>query len=474
MSAERQRYDVAVIGGGPGGYPAAIKAAQLGLKTALIEEKELGGTCLNRGCIPSKALIANARKWQHMRRAADYGIEIDGKVSFNYGKMAQQKDRAVGKVRGGLASLIDRNGISRFRGFGKFLSPREIKINGPDSAIIEAERVIIATGSEPRNVAAFPCDHERIYDSTSLLGITELPESLVIIGGGIIGMEFASLYNTFGVKVTVLEMMPSILPMEPTSVSAILAEISKKRGIDIRTSVVVESVTPHDHGVVVRLNDGTTIEAERALISVGRRLNSDKIGLEKIGVLVDEQGIVKVDATMETTVPGIYAVGDIASRWWLAHVATHQGIVAATNAAGGSARMHYNAVPSVIFTDPEVGTVGYSLEEAIKQGYDATIGGFPFHALGKAQATGDTEGFAQVVIDKETRQVLGAQVVGHEAGTLIAEMAIAITNEMTVESITETIHAHPTLAEIWLEAALMANDSPLHLPPEKKRRKVRG
>ncbi|MEC7838972.1 MAG: dihydrolipoyl dehydrogenase [Chlamydiota bacterium] len=471
MGDKPKNFDIAVIGGGPGGYPAAIKAAQSGKRVALIEAKEVGGTCLNRGCIPSKALISNAHLWHMVKRADEYGISVEN-ASFNFEKMKNRKDAVVDKVRSSLETLIATNQITLIKGYGKFISPREIKVNGEDNCIIHAEKTIIATGSEPRNMAAFPFDYERVHDSTSMLNITELPKSIAIVGGGVIGCEFASLYNAFGVEVTILEMMSSIIPMECTSVSSALRKAFKKKGIAIQTNVMVEGIERNGDSVTVSLAGGEKVTADMALVCVGRSLNTGNIGLDKAGVIVKESGIIDVNEKMETSVPGIYAIGDIASKWWLAHVASHQGLVAARNACGEHAEMHYNAVPSVIFTDPEIGTVGMTLDQAIKEGYNATLGAFPFQALGKAQATIQTEGFAQVVIDRSTGQVLGAQVVGNEAATLVAEMGVVIANEMTLECVTETIHAHPTIAEIWLEAALVANETPLHIPPKRKKTKT--
>ncbi|MCB1111288.1 MAG: dihydrolipoyl dehydrogenase [Chlamydiales bacterium] len=469
MTATAQEFDIIVIGAGPGGYPAAIKAAQHGKRVALVEAKELGGTCLNRGCIPSKALIANAEIWNKVIHAAEYGINVEN-PSFDFGKMAERKDQVVGKVRSGLTTLIKSNNITLFRGFGKFISANEIKVTGEENALLRADKIIIATGSEPRNIPAFPFDHERILDSTSTLELTKLPKSIVIVGGGVIGCEFASLYREFNVEVTILEMMPTLIPMECKSVSSALTKAFKKKGIGIRTEAMVEGIDRTKEGVCVRLAGGETMNADIAIVAVGRSLNTEGIGLENSGVIVKENGLISVDDKMETNVPGIYAIGDIASRWWLAHVASHQGLVAASNACGVEAHMHYNAVPSVIFTDPEIGTVGLTLEQAIEEGYNATVGAFPFQALGKSQATLETEGFAQIVTDKDTGQLLGAQVVGYQAATLVAEMGVAIANEMTIESITDTIHAHPTIAEVWLEAALVANETPLHIPPKAKKR----
>lgn len=466
---EKKTFDIAIIGGGVGGYPAAIRAAQKGKSVALIEAKEMGGTCLNRGCIPSKALIANGEALTKVRHADEFGIQVNN-IAFDFGKMAARKDRIVEKIRTSLEGLIATNKITVIRGFGKFVSPHEIKVMGQDNVLITADKIIIATGSEPRNIPAFPFDYERIHDSTSLLNLKVLPKSIAIIGGGVIGCEFGSLYATLGVDVTILEMMPRLLPMEAEEVSQALTRSFTKRGIKVDTGVKVEKIERTDKGIVVKM-DGKEVKADIALVAVGRSLNTSNIGLDKAGVVVQDNGIIPVNEQMETNVAGIYAVGDIASRWWLAHVASHQGVVAAENATGGHAEMSYTAVPSVIFTHPEAATVGLPLAEALKQGYKAKTAAFPFQALGKSQAIFETEGFAQVVIDEKTGQILGAQVVGYEASTLIAEMALAITNELTIECVTETIHAHPTISEAWLESAYLAEGLPIHLPPKRPRAK---
>jgi dihydrolipoamide dehydrogenase len=465
MEQGQKKFDVVVIGGGPGGYPAAIRAAQSGKSVALIEAKELGGTCLNRGCIPSKTLIASAEVLKRVKEAEEFGIKV-GKVSFDYSQMVKRKDAVVSKVRKGLEGLIAANKITLFRGYGQFLSPHEIKISGQDNLTIKADKTIIATGSEPRNISAFPFDYKRIHDSTSLLELQQLPKKIIIVGGGIIGCEFASLFAAFDVEVVILEMLSRILPMESIAVSNALTKVFQKKKIKMETNVKVDEIVLTSTGVSALLSDGKSFDADIALVAVGRIMNTSKIGLEKAGVIINENGTIPVDSHMETNIPGIYAIGDIASKWWLAHVATHQGLVAASNAVGVNAHMHYHSIPSVIFTDPEIATVGLSLEQALEQGYDATVGSFPFQALGKSQAALQTEGFAQIVIDRKTGQILGAQVVGHEASALIAEMALAIANELTIECVTETIHAHPTIAEAWLEAALIANETPLHLPPK--------
>jgi len=464
---EKKRFEVAVIGAGPGGYVAAIKAAQNGRSVALIEKSFLGGTCLNVGCIPTKTLLANAQVMHKIRMAEEYGITT-GPVSFDFLKMKIRKDEVVEKIRGGLSGLLQSNKIEILNGKAQFLSPSEIKVTGDDSCIIEAENIIIATGSKPLDIPAFPCDHLRILNSTSVLELTALPKSLAIIGGGYIGCEFASLYAEFGVSVTILEALPSILTLQGKAVGESLSAAFKKQGIEIQTNVFVEGIEHSENGVSIKLKDKEPFEAEIALVAVGRKVDSENLGLEKAGVKLGEKGEVLINDKMETNVPGIYAIGDVTGKFLLAHVASHQGIVAASNIIGGEMHMHYNAVPAVIFTNPEIATVGMTLEEAKEAGYNATAGKFPFQALGKSIATIDTEGFTEVIIDKKTGQILGAQVVGHEASTLIAEMALAINNELTVDCVAETIHAHPTIPEAWMEAALLANDMPIHMPPSRK------
>ena len=467
---EQHHFDIAIIGGGPGGYPAAIRAAQKGLSVALIEANLLGGTCLNVGCIPTKTLIASAKVLHQVKAAANFGITFDN-LAFDYGKMVWRKDQVITKVREGLKTLIESNQITLIQGYGKLTSPHHIRVTGQDSGIISAKNVILATGSSPLELPNFPCDYKRVHQSTSLLEQKVLPKHLVIIGGGVIGCEFASLYAELGVKVTILEALPQILPLESKKISEALAFAFKEKGVVIQTSVRVEGIKHLEDHVKVIMADGEAFEADSVLVSVGRKLNTENLGLEKAGVLVNEKGVVETGSSQQTNVTGVYAIGDITGKWQLAHAATHQGIIAVENILGNACSMNEGAVPSVVFTNPEIATVGLSLQQALDKGFSAVEGAFPFQALGKSQATGKTGGFAQIVIDKNSGQVLGAQVVGEEASTLIAEMGIIISNELTVESITETVYAHPTIAEAWLEAALLANNEPLHLPPKIKAKK---
>ncbi len=462
-----KHFDTAIIGAGPGGYVAAIRLAQNGKTVCLIEKEFLGGTCLNVGCIPTKTLIAGAQLMHKLNMAGQYGINV-GSVSVDFQKMKSRKDGVVEQIRKSLGGLLQANKITIKEGTAEFISPREIKITGKDPGMVQFDSAIIATGSQPLDIPAFPCDHKKVLNSTSILELSALPKSLAIIGGGYIGCEFASLYAELGVKVTILEALPAILSLQGKTIGDALTASYKKKGVDVRTGLFVEGIDSTSSGVSVRLKDQPPLTADLALVAVGRKISSSGLGVEKAGVILGDKGAIPVTEKMETNVPGIYAIGDVTGRFLLAHVASHQGIVAADNILGKSAKMHYNAVPAVIFTLPEIATVGMTFEEAKEKGFDATTGRFPFQALGKSIATMDTEGFAEVISDKRTGQILGAQVIGHEASTLIAEMALAIANELTIDCVTDTVHAHPTVAEAWLESALLAEGTPIHFPPKKR------
>lgn len=466
--ADKKNVQIAVIGAGPGGYTAAIRAAQLGKSVALIEKEWLGGTCLNVGCIPTKTLLASAEVLHCVRRAAEFGIST-GPVAFQYEKMKSRKDAVVTKIRGGLEGLLKSNKISIVHGTAQFESPRDLKIMGQDNLYLSADQIIIATGSVPFDVQAFPCDHKRILNSTSILNLTQAPRSLCIVGGGYIGCEFASLFAALGTKVTILEALPMILGPQGKEVSQFMTKTFKSKGIDILTDAMVKGVENKGDRICVALADGKELEAEFCLIAIGRRVYTEGLHLEKAGLSLTDKGFISTNERMETEVKGIYAIGDVTGKWMLAHVASHQGIVAGSNASGLVERMHYEAVPAVIFTSPEIAMVGMTLEAAAAAGYRAVAGSFPFQALGKAQAALETQGFSQIVADQRTGQILGATVIGRDASNLIAEMTLAIQNELTLESVIATIHAHPTLAESWLEAAFIAAERPIHLPPKAKK-----
>lgn len=465
---ERKSYKIAIIGSGPGGYIAAIRASQLGGTVALIEKEAIGGTCLNVGCIPTKTLLANAAVLHKIKHAAQFGIET-GPVSFQYNKMKERKDQVIAKLSAGLEGLMRANQITVYRGSAEFESPTELKIKGKDNLYLKADKIIIATGSIPFDIKAFPCDHDRILNSTSILQLTKEPKSLAIIGGGYIGCEFASLFAELGTKVTILEALPTILAAQGPQISQFMTRSFTSKGIEIRSNVAVKAVVNQKSHVDITLADGASLQAELALVAVGRKCYTEGLSLDKAGLFTNEKGMIDVNDKMETAVPGIYAIGDVTGKSMLAHVASHQGVVAAMNASGQTAFMHYNAVPAVVFTSPEIATVGLTLEQAKEEGRDAIVGLFPYQALGKALAAIETEGFAQLVVDQKTGEIIGAQVIGAEASNLIAEVTLSIQNELTLDCIADTIHAHPTLAEAWHEAALIAKGTPLNFPPRPKR-----
>jgi dihydrolipoamide dehydrogenase len=463
---DKKKFDVAVIGAGPGGYTAAIRAAQLGKSVALIEKEFLGGTCLNVGCIPSKTLLSNAAILHQIKRAKEFGITT-GPVSFSYDQWKLRKDAVVTKIRGGLKGLIEANKISIFEGEASLSSPRELKVKGKQNLFIEADKIIIATGSIPLDIKAFAADGKRILNSTHILELTEAPKSLCIVGGGYIGCEFASLFVELGTKVTILEALPSILTPQGAQISQFMTKVFTRKGIEIQTNVTVKKIENKGSHVQVDLTNDTSLEFDLALIAVGRKVYTENLCLEKAGLNTTNKGTIAINEKMETEVKGIYAIGDVTGQWMLAHVAAHQGLIAGSNAAGQNEKAHYEAVPAVIFTMPEIATVGLTKEMATQKGYQITQGLFPFQALGKAVAAAETEGFTEVIADSKTGQILGATVIGHEASNLIAEMALAIQNELTLESVIETIHAHPTVAESWHESVLLAKNRPIHLPPKR-------
>ena len=465
----REEFDIAIIGAGPGGYVAAIRCAQLGKKVALIEKKALGGTCLNVGCIPTKTLLAGAEVLHTIKHADAFGIAV-GSISFNYAKMKARKDEVVSGIRKGLTGLLQANQIKVFQGSAEFTSPNELKIKGEESLYLKAHKVIIATGSAPSSLKMLPCDHKNIYDSTSILDMTEIPKSLAIIGGGYIGCEFASLYAELGVKVTILEALSSIVSLQGKTISSTLTRSFIKQGIDIRCNAVVEKISPVSLGLELSLKEGDPLICDKVLISVGRKVVSEGLALEMAGVLTDNKGAITVNEKMETTVPGIYAIGDVTALNMLAHVASHQGIVAANQACGIDESMHYDAVPAVIFTHPEIASVGLTEEAALEKGLQFDIGRYPFQALGKSVAAKKTEGFVELLSEKKTGRILGAQIVGDGASVLIAEVTLAIHGEIPIDILIDTIHAHPTISEAISEAALLAQGTPLHFPPKSKKK----
>lgn len=446
-------FDVLVIGGGPGGYTCAIRAAQLGLKVALAEKGQLGGTCLNRGCIPTKAFSHTAEALAAARRGEEYGIGCEG-VRFDMARATSRKDRVTAKLRAGIAYLMKKNGVTVLNGAARIASQGKVEVTGPDgkAGLYETKNIVIATGSAPIKPSMFGYDGSLVLTSDEMLGLKEVPGVLLVIGAGVIGCEFASIFSAFGSKVTLLDVMPRILPMVDEEASSAVTSSFRKRGIEVLTGAKVKSVEKLEARVAAVLADDRRIEADKILLSIGRAPDLSGTGAAEAGVATGKAGEAIVDNGMRTNVPGIWAIGDANNRMQLAHVASYQGMVCAANIAGGSRAMDYFAVPNCIFTRPEVAQVGVSEEGAKSSGIEYRIGRFPYSALGRAAAMGETEGFAKLVADSEGR-VIGGTVVGSHASDIIAEIALAAANGLTLKEVAHTVHAHPTLAESVLEAA---------------------
>ncbi|OAT79968.1 dihydrolipoyl dehydrogenase [Desulfotomaculum copahuensis] len=457
-------YKVIFIGGGPGGYVGAIRAAQLGASVALVEKDEVGGTCLNRGCIPTKALAAGAEALHTVRRAGEFGIST-GEISVDFGRLMERKQQVVSRLVQGVQFLLKKNKVELIQGAGRLTAPGHVRVTAADGAVseLEAENIVLATGTEPALISALGYDGEKVITSNEALNLTAVPRRLLIIGGGVIGCEFACIFNALGAQVTVVEMMPSILPMVDREAARQMQGLLKRQGITVKTKVKIEAVRKTEQEVTAVLEGGLEIAADLILISIGRVMNTAGLGLAVAGVAAGPRGEVPVDGRMQTNVPGIYAVGDITGRIQLAHVASAQALAAVDNIMGRPREMDYRVVPSCIFTHPEVASVGLSTQEAEAQGLAVKAGKFPLLASGKAQAMGETEGFVKVLADAGSDRVLGVHIIGAHATDLIAEAAVAIQLNATVEQLAQTIHAHPTLAEAVMEAAEAVHGMSIHM-----------
>ncbi len=457
---------VAVIGAGPGGYIAALKAARLGAQVTVIEDTEVGGTCLNRGCIPTKALIASAEAYAKAKELDKFGVDLEGTVTPNLKKMMERKDKVVGVQVKGIRGLFKSWGVNLVEGRGVLKGPGKVEVRKKDGATeaVEADRIIIATGSRPAEIPAFPFDEDKILSSDGALKLTEIPKSMLIVGAGVIGCEWASLFRELGTEITMVEMLPRAVATEDAEVSDLLAKEFKKKKIKLLTGVGVEKVSTGRDGVTATLGDGTELKAEKMLVSIGRALNSEGIGLEEAGVNKGQRGEILVDERMQTSVEGVYALGDVTGGVLLAHLASREGIVAAQNACGKETKADYSTIPAAIFTSPEIGSVGLREFQAVEKGLKVRTGVFQYRGLGKAHAMGEIAGFFKVVADHGTDKVLGVHIIGPHAADLVHEGALAIHKGLTVKDIAETIHAHPTLAEGLLEAAEDVHDEALHMP----------
>ena len=463
---------IAILGAGPGGYVAAIRAAQLGARVSVIESQALGGVCLNWGCIPSKALLAVIEIGDKVKKAAAMGLHVNGPVTYDLSQMVARKNQVVSGLVKGIATLFKAWNIEYVEGRGVIRGRQHLHVmlkDGTDRSIA-ADAIIIATGSSWPNLPQFPIDGRQILTSQQLLDLTAIPKRLLIIGGGVEGCEFASLYSGLGCEVTIVELMDRVLPLEDEDVSSTMARELKKRSVTVITGTTVERLDRHEHSISAQLKDGSSIDADVLLVSVGRGLNSRGIGLEEVGVQTGRRGEIVVNAQMETSVPGIYAIGDVTGKAMLAHVASAQGKVAVEHVLGHQTSMQYDVVPAGIFTLPEIGRVGLTEAQARERietkgnapNGDLKIGRFRYQALGKAQATGETTGFCKVIAEAGSGKILGVHIVGAHAADLIHEAALAMQLGATVTQVANMIHAHPTLAEGLMEAAEDAEDKAIH------------
>ncbi len=454
-------YDVVVLGAGPGGYVAALRAAQLGAKVCLIEKNVVGGTCLNRGCIPSKALIHSAALWKRAKEGGVFGVGAS-QWRFDWGKAQGRKNDVVNAQVKGVHTLLQAAKVEVKQGSGSLVDVKTVKVSVNGGAeTVTGKAIILASGSEPAGIPGVPVDGGRVLTSTEALQLSELPRTFLVVGGGVIGMEFASMLSSLGTQVTVVEMLPQILAMEDPMLVRVLQGALQKQGVAFHVNTKVEKVETAASGVRVEISGGATLEAERVLIATGRSLNSRGIGLENVGVKTD-RGAIQVNERMETTVSGIYAIGDVTGISLLAHAASMQGLVAAANATGGHATMDYSAIPNCIYTDPEIASVGLSEPKAKEQGRAIKVGRFNFAALGKAMCIGETAGMVKVVADAQTDEVLGVGIVGPHATDLIAEGVLAVRHGLTAHQVAETIHAHPTLPEAMGEAMHDVHGQAIH------------
>ena len=458
-----EKFDTTVIGSGPGGYVAAIRCAQLGLKTAIIERyPKLGGTCLNVGCIPSKALLDSSEHFNNAKRHFEtHGINAE-KLELNWPRMRQRKDDVVGQTCEGIQYLMRKNKITVLTGHATFKDAQTIIVNGKAGAeqTVNTERVIIATGSKPSSIPGVVCDKKRIITSTEALSLEKVPEKLIVIGGGVVGLELGSVYNRLGSVVQVVEYLDRLIPGMDLSLGKEVQRLLKKQGMEFFLSHTVQSAAVKGKSVtVVATNkNGEKVEfsGDYCLVAVGRRPYSDNLGLDDIGIALDEQGRIPVNEHLETAIPGIYAIGDVIAGAMLAHKAEEEGVFVAETMVGQKPHINYKSIPEVLYTWPEAAGVGFTEDELKAENYNYTAGNFPFKALGRARVSMDTDGFVKVLADKDTDEILGIHMVGARAADLIAEAVVALEYRASAEDIARMSHAHPTYAEAIKEAMLDA------------------
>jgi dihydrolipoamide dehydrogenase len=467
-----ETYDILVIGSGPGGYIAALKAAQMGAKTGIVEKSHFGGTCLNNGCIPSKALLASSEMLHAIGHAEQYGVKIGGDVSCDWTRVQKHKDKTLAKLRTGIKGLFAARKVAVHRGTGKLAGPGKVLVeNGGETTELTAKKIVLAVGSEPARIPGWPDDPNFVCTSDESLHWKELPTRLVIVGGGVIGCEFACMMQPLGIEVNVVEMMPRLLPEMDAELADMLADVFTKRGIGVHTDTKVEDLNVAGETVTLRLSDGSTLQADRVLVATGRRPATANVGLETVGIEPTRRGFVPVNDRMETSADGIYCIGDANGRCLLAHAASAQGVVAVENALG-HAREQTDPIPWAVYTFPEIAGVGLTEKQASEQDLPIAIGHFPLGHLGKAMAAHHTEGFVKIIRHRESDRLLGAHMIGHNATEIIAAAGAVMHRGGSVSDLAEMVFAHPTLSEAVKESAEDALNMALHLPPKKMARLV--
>jgi len=464
------QFDVVIIGSGPGGYVCAIRCSQLGLKTALVEKyKTLGGTCLNVGCIPSKSLLDSSHHYEEaIHNFNDHGIEIGDKIKINFKQMIKRKSSVVEQTTKGIDFLMQKNKISVFEGLGSFVDKNTVKVEGKEKKELKTKNIVIATGSKPGNLPFIKIDKERIITSTEALSLDEIPKNLLVIGGGVIGLELGQVYKRLGSEVTVIEYADRITPIMDSSLSRELIKVMKKQGVKFYLSHQVSSVQRKGKTVEVKAKDKkdsqVLFKGDYCLVSVGRKPFTENLNLQKVGINLNNLGQVEVNEKMQTSVSNIYAIGDVVRGAMLAHKAEEEGVVVAEILSGQKPHINYNLIPNVIYTWPEVASVGKTEEELKENQISYKVGQFPMRALGRSRASMDTDGFVKILADSKTDEILGVHIIGARAADLIAEGVVAMEYRASAEDIARISHSHPTYAEAIKEAALAATENrPLHI-----------
>ena len=460
------KYDVVVLGAGPGGYVAAIRAAQLGLRTAVVERQYMGGVCLNIGCIPTKALLKNAEVAHTLQhRAKEFGFSFDN-LKLDYPTAFKRSRQVSDRLVKGVSFLMKKNKIDVYDGTGTLTGPNTmaVKLNDGQEATLSAKNIIVATGARPRPFPGVEFDEQRVISYIPAILAEKPPKSVVIIGGGAIGVEFAYVWVNYGVEVTILEMMPHLLPNEEPEVSDTLEKAYKKLGVKFQTNAKVTGIERNDNGVRVLVEGGKPLEAEQCMVAINFLPNTEGIGLEAVGVQLTERKNIAIDGNMRTNVPGIYAIGDVATDYRLAHVASAMGLIAAETIAGHpTVALDFRMMPRCTYSQPQVASFGYTEAAAKEAGYEVKVGQFPFVANGKSLGLGEKEGFVKIISDARYGEILGAHLVGPDVTELLPELTLAHNNELTAEEIARNVHAHPTLSEALMEAAHGVEGQPIHI-----------